>query len=263
MKWILTGLLGLIFTLFLTYGMVRFGPELLTRGVMWIGIWSVVLLAVPTIIGWWNWQRSWHGLVILSVYALLVEGFAVYSGIPYGTFVYANIFGAKVAGLVPWTVPFAWVPVAIGSMVIALMLAPHSIAKRVIIGTLGLILYDLVLDPGATRLGYWIWLEPGKYYGVPWTNFGGWLFSSVGGAVLFEKLIHQQQLTQVNRLLLLFPYVLSTLLWAGVAIWTEMYIPAVVGLALSGFVYTLAYQLGRNQTDRHTNSRDGTRSHII
>jgi putative membrane protein len=39
---------------------------------------------------------------------------------------------------------------------------------------------DLVLDPvAAGPLGYWTWLAPGAYHGVPARNFAGWFVVSL------------------------------------------------------------------------------------
>ena len=52
--------------------------------------------------------------------------------------------------------------------------------KRSIQFILALILlvsFDLVLDPGAVHMGLWRFLESSLYYGVPWTNFFGWVLT--------------------------------------------------------------------------------------
>lgn len=39
---------------------------------------------------------------------------------------------------------------------------------------------DLVIDPlAANQLGYWRWVETGRYYGVPFHNFAGWFIVSL------------------------------------------------------------------------------------
>ena len=39
---------------------------------------------------------------------------------------------------------------------------------------------DLVIDPlAANQLGYWHWVERGKYYGIPFHNFAGWFVVSL------------------------------------------------------------------------------------
>ena len=39
---------------------------------------------------------------------------------------------------------------------------------------------DLVIDPlAANQLGYWRWVEPGLYYGIPFHNFVGWFVVSL------------------------------------------------------------------------------------
>lgn len=226
-------------TLFLTYGMNRFGGDMIQQGMGWIGAVSIVGLALPTMLGWWWWQggRGFALILVLSVYALCFESIAVATGVPYGWFEYASAFGGKVLGLVPWTVPFAWMPVALGSWVVAERLAPDRRWLRVVLAAVLLVVYDLVLDPGAVSQGYWTWHFPGWYYQIPVSNYLGWFVSGLGGAALIEAVVVRKPLQSTDRRLILCATFASLLLWTGVAFWQEMWLPVVVGILYGWYVY--------------------------
>lgn len=57
---------------------------------------------------------------------------------------------------------------------------------RIICTALIVTAFDLVLDPGAVRLRFWHYAGGAEFYGVPVSNFVGWLVSGAVGAVLIE-----------------------------------------------------------------------------
>ena len=38
--------------------------------------------------------------------------------------------------------------------------------------------WDLFLDPQMVAWNFWVWDQPGQYFGIPWVNFLGWLLVS-------------------------------------------------------------------------------------
>ena len=75
-----------------------------------------------------------------------------------------NIFGCRYSYTIkpqflklPLIIPFGW-----------------ATAKVFTNGFLGFMLFDLLLDPMAIRLGWWKWEEKGLWFGVPLTNYIGW-----------------------------------------------------------------------------------------
>ena len=51
-----------------------------------------------------------------------------------------------------------------------------------------LVVFDLVLDR-AVKLGFWRYDGGGEFYGVPFTNFVGWLISGAVAAVVLEEVL--------------------------------------------------------------------------
>ena len=46
------------------------------------------------------------------------------------------------------------------------------------LSALAMTAWDLFLDPMMVTWGMWYWDKPGGYYGIPWTNYLGWLLVS-------------------------------------------------------------------------------------
>lgn len=166
----------------------------------------VVAFALPSYAVLWRWagpRTAVQVLVALGLFALGIESLAVATGWPYGEFSYGEAIGGKVLGLVPWTVPFAWTPLVLGTHALAeratkAWLPGHALVGRealrvqvlgVAVATLALAVADLVLDPGAVRQKFWAYPSGGLYYGVPASNYFGWLLSGVAGHALLRFLL--------------------------------------------------------------------------
>ncbi len=197
----------------------------------------VLVFALPSFVVLVKWlqTRGVFALVVLGVFAVAIESFAVVTGFPYGHFSYGAKIGGKMFGLVPWTVPFAWTPVLLGSYA----LARRSVRDRVgrlpwktvtataVIATL----FDGVLDPGAVSQSFWSYRNGGLFYGVPLSNFAGWLLSGAIGALILGYFAqwHARDLPPKG---LLASAWLIILFWTSVCAWSKLMIPAVLGALL-------------------------------
>lgn len=154
----------------------------------------MILLAIPTVIGcvqWLGWKRAALVLLSLSAFAYAIETIGLKTGFPYGAFTYSDLLGAKLFGTTPWTVPFGWVPLLLASWVtVWRWLRPVELR---VCGTLAaLIALDLILDPIAVALSFWKYAHPGFWYGIPITNFLGWVFSGFIGCLILQLLTKQE-----------------------------------------------------------------------
>lgn len=189
---------------------------------------SVVLAALPT---FWGVIRAYGArlavvtLLVLGIYALVIESIGVTTGFPYGAFDYRGAMAGEIFGLVPWTVPFAWVPLVIASRTLAERCTRHE-GWRWALALLLLVGFDLVLDPGAVALGIWSYQAGGWYHGVPWTNFAGWVLTGGIALAWWPKRAHLLPFYTIlgPGLLLVF--------WAGVAAGKGMCLPAFVAVLL-------------------------------
>ena len=192
---------------------------------------SVVLFAVPCIWAAKMWLGRRDSIILfaaLGLLALLIEISAIVTGFPYGHFGYSNHLGYMLFGIVPWTVAFAWPPLLLGAYSIAAQLT-KTLAIRIAITTFVLLIFDLVLDPGAVFLGFWSYADAGAFYGVPVSNFAGWLASGLAGALILELIISRM------RPLLPVPIQLSSSAFLIICFWTllasfaGMTVPAAIG----------------------------------
>jgi putative membrane protein len=131
----------------------------------------------------------------IGVYALsFFSEFAGTSwGLPFGAYEYTDLLGPKIADKVPYLIPASWFFMGLASYRIALAApeATHSTLAarlwRIVGATLILVLWDVTLDPAMSyTTPFWIWEQPGRYYGMPWLNIGGWCLTGLGIMLVFD-----------------------------------------------------------------------------
>lgn len=204
-----------------------------------ISFFAVIFGAIPSLIFYIKsigMTRSWRVLIALALFALLFESFAIYTGVPYGSFEYSSALGPKFFGLAAWCVPFAWIPLVLMSGSLASFFVKKKI-DRVLVGTVILLIADMVIDPVAVKLGFWIWENSGSYYGIPVINFLGWAVSGIVGIAIFiygsgKHLSHVSILGNSSSALM------SLAFFAGISVYFNMWIPAVLGVAFVTIVLT-------------------------
>lgn len=201
---------------------------------------NVLLFSLPSFwaVRWWlGWRDAAILLSALGLYALLIEASAILTGFPYGHFGYSDLLGFRIFGLVPWTVAFAWTPLILGAYGIAANLFADRI-QRIFASTLIVTLFDVVLDPGAVLLGFWHYKEGGWFYGVPMSNFAGWLVSGLLGSALIELLAAKLKPLLPTPVQLASSAVFIVFFWAAIAFFGSLYLSAVIGfLTFAGLVY--------------------------
>jgi bisanhydrobacterioruberin hydratase len=141
-------------------------------------------------------------------------------------------------GLVPWTVPFAWTPI---------LLASYALASRWTNGALRLIsagvlsmIFDLVLDPGAVAQKFWTYDGGGFFYGVPLSNFLGWILSGAIGAAILHAFVGDKN--DVAPPQMLSSTFLIITFWTAVCAWHALWIPVIIGIALLILLSKLIYR---------------------
>lgn len=187
------------------------------------GPFFIILAALPSYYAFSsskNWKVLLGSLIFLGFF---MEILSMNTGFPYGFFSYGEGMGPKVLG-VPFTLAFAWPPLVLGA---------YYTMQRTSYPVLGtmllLVLIDLVLDPVAVLLGHWEWSVDGFWYGVPLSNFVGWLLTGFIAAKITEYSGGIGKYGSFSVLLLLS-------FWVGVSAVSNMLIPFVLGLALWGVI---------------------------
>lgn len=98
-------------------------------------------------------------------------------------------------------------------------------------------LWDVVADPLAIAEGGWIWEKEGRFYGVPLSNFAGWLIT---GALIFATFLFFYDATQTALIapwveyLPAIGYCVITAVFARACLEKRMLIPGIIGFAVAG-----------------------------
>jgi bisanhydrobacterioruberin hydratase len=198
---------------------------------------SAFLIALPSFVALSEYlgaRRAALSLLALAAFAYVVEMVGVVTGFPYGSFHYGDALGGRILGLVPFMLPVSYAPLVIGAVAASWRSERQSRALWILRSALLLTLIDGVLDPGAASLGFWVWPEGGAYYGVPLSNYAGWLLS---GAVATALLLAVGRWSETPTPGLLDSATIATSFWTGVALLSGMVLPALLGVVL--FLYLL------------------------
>ncbi|MDQ3855724.1 MAG: carotenoid biosynthesis protein [Chloroflexota bacterium] len=216
------------------YFAVRF-PDV--PGTGWASTVSTLLIALPAMRGAirrFGWRGAAVAIGLLAGLGFGVELTGVVTGFPYGEFYYSDSLGAKVAGLVPVTLPLSWVPLILGAVAAT---EPRAMRRTRFGSTLWalaaavlLVAVDSVLDPGAAHLGFWVWPHGGGYYGVPLTNYLGWALSSVLAVGLLLAVLPWRRTEPVPAML--DSALVSMAFWTAVALFSGLWVPFVLGVCL-------------------------------
>lgn len=205
---------------------------------------STFLIAAPpcaSLVRYLGPRRAAGALISLSAFAFAIETTGVATGFPYGEFYYGHALGPKLFGLVPYLLSVSYAPLVLG----AVAAAEGRPVRRVAGTALLLVLTDAVLDPGATALGFWVWPDGGLYYGVPLSNYAGWLLSGALAAALLVALGGGWLRTPPPGLL--DGLLISLSFWSGVAAFSGLLFPALLGGA---FFAWLLYRRSRLRARR-------------
>ncbi len=116
-----------------------------------------------------------------------VEHVGVETGLPFGRYCYTGALRPQVRG-VPAIVPLAWVAMAVPARETAhaALGRRSNRVNRIIAGAATMTAWDLFLDPQMVGEGYWRWARPGRYRGIPLSNFAGWFATSLGVMAVLE-----------------------------------------------------------------------------
>ena len=208
------------------------GTGSMVEGQEAIGILFAIIISLPAIISVMKGVKGIRLLALLSLFAYAIESTGIITGFPYGAFHYGSMMGTKLFGIVPIILPFAYVPLVLGAYYVAQKLTGNR-GMIITITAMILVAFDLVLDPGAAALEYWVWENPGLYYGIPLTNYLGWVLSSIVAAMICHK--HNDAIRSANPKMILSSIFLLITFWTFVAIALGMIIPIIIGMMIMLF----------------------------
>ncbi len=207
---------------------------------------ATVLTALPAFVALWRFlgaRRAGVSLLALTLFAFGIETTGVVTGFPYGEFYYGDSLGPKIGGVVPYLLPVSYVPLVIGATAAAAPAGTRSdlsysgILFWIVRSAVLLTLIDGLLDPGAASLGFWVWSDGGAYYGVPLSNYLGWLLTSPLACGLLVYAGRWDRAGSPPLPGLLDSAGIAVAFWVGVNIFSGLYLPALLGVAL--YLYLL------------------------
>lgn len=210
----------------------------------WLLLVGVAVMRLPLIAGLAPVldRRAVAAIALLCGYTYAIEWVGATTGVPYGAFRYEVALGPMLFDTIPLALPLFFVPLVLNAVLLWVLLAggwgwqPRHRVPAVVATVLAI---DLVLDPAAVALGFWTFAE-GGYYGVPASNYAGWLLSATVATLLVESSFRTGDL---RERLETCPYMLDdmvsfVLLWGAVNAYYGAWIP--VGIAV-GFAVTLLH----------------------
>jgi uncharacterized membrane protein len=185
-------------------------------------LWGTVVLRpyVFVFLSAYLWLATWHlGLGRTLVYlvcgyvvAWLSEVSSIHTGFPYGVYIYIPATRAQELWImgVPFMTSLSYVFLSYASYSLALLLlhvrqgvkgkpvpwARKTAAATVILAAVLFVTLDIIIDPLALRGYRWFlgqiygYPEPGVYFGIPLSNFAGWLLVGAIMIALLQRLEH-------------------------------------------------------------------------
>ncbi len=198
----------------------------------------IILMSLPcyvALVKWLGLKSSLTLIFILSIYAISIETIAIITGFPYSHFQYTELIGFKILGYTPYTVPFAYVPLFLGCFYMA-SLNTHEKWKIILLTTFLVLVADMVLDPAAVALKFWIYESQGIFYGVPLMNFLGWILSGFISSLITMYFLKDRinDLSKPNALISSLFLILA--FWSAVCLYIGLIIPALIGFIFVGYI---------------------------
>jgi lycopene beta-cyclase len=220
------------------------GEDYLLRG-MSFGVLMQAAAVLIILYHAWGLARTVKTFAVVAVLSYLAELLGSTTGFPFGKYHYTELLQPQMAG-VPLLIPLAWLMMLPPAWAIAQSIAPrftlhasHSSFRFALLFALlsacAFTAWDLFLDPQMVGWGFWVWEQPGQYFGIPLVNYLGWLLVSA----LITLAVNPRELP-VGPLALV--YVLTWLLQTiGQGIFWSQPGPAIAGFLGSGIFVFLAW----------------------
>jgi uncharacterized membrane protein len=200
---------------------------------------AVALYAYRTL-GVWHWLSFMIPAIALSLGSELL---GTSTGFPFGEYRYLSGLGYKIAGLVPFTIPLSWFYLGFSAYIIALAgLKRLEVSNwlcelgAIVCGSLCLTSWDFVLDPAMSQapVPFWVWDQPGAFFGMPYQNFVGWMGTGIMFMTMASVLWRVKPLVIAGKdlKLPLVIYLANFVFAAVLSLAAGFYIPVLLGVIL-------------------------------
>ena len=175
-----------------------------------------------------GWKNGVAFAALVVVVAWLGEQCSTSCGFPFGLYSYTPQMGWKL-GNVPYEIPFDYFSMMVypGYIFTNLILENKYIARVVdggqvflvsLFTSIMVIAYDAFVDPvDATERGQWLWTHQSDYFGIPYSNYGGYILEITIMMLIYhwviEKRIPAKSLGPVPLWLALLPIIFFCTAW--------------------------------------------------
>jgi putative membrane protein len=193
-------------------------------------------------LSWGVWGAAETLRVAGSILALswAAEVIGSPTGIPFGTYSYTDTLQPQILN-VPMQIPLGWLMMlppswGVAQAIVDRINPPWEFPAFIGFSALAMTAWDLLLDPMMVTWEMWFWDNPGSYFGIPWSNYLGWLLVSA----LITILIRPGKLPVV-------PFVIIyTTIWllksVGLGFFWGIQGAALVGSLIMGSITILAWR---------------------
>ncbi|WP_414838288.1 bisanhydrobacterioruberin hydratase [Candidatus Nanosalina sp. VS9-1] len=182
-------------------------------------------------------RKAALGLSIVAVYAYVIEFIGLKTGWPYGNFEYLVELGPMISG-VPLGLPLFFIPLVLNAYLLSNLFGFKKIWKRFATSLLLVLAVDAVLDPAAVSLGIWQY-SSGLFYGVPVSNFLGWILSASVVLFVLEYVFEASEIRErlENTEFMLDDFVSFVFLWGIVNLYYLNMVPVIFSVAIGLLLY--------------------------
>jgi putative membrane protein len=245
------------------WGSTIFGWSMAGGGVVYmlLATAAVALYAYRTI-GLWHWSSFMLPAIGISLGSELL---GTSTGFPFGHYRYLSGLGYKIAGLVPFTIPLSWFYLGFSAYIIALA-GLHKLDIKNWLRQLGAIIcggfcltsWDFVLDPAMSQapIPFWVWDQPGAFYGMPYQNFAGWMGTGIIFMAVATLLWRVKPLTLPSSdLKLPLTIYLANFAFATVlSLAAGFYVPVLLGIILGVLPLIILYIIATSQDNTRSST---------
>jgi putative membrane protein len=247
------------------FGKTAFAWSMSGGGVVYmlLGMAAVAVYAYR-ILGLWHWLGFMIPAVSLSLGSELL---GTSTGFPFGHYRYLTGLGYKIAGLVPFTIPLSWFYLGFSAYLLARaglasLQMPNWLRSvgAIAIGAIVLTSWDFVLDPAMsqTTMPFWIWEQPGAFFGMPYQNFAGWfgtgvVFMSVATLLWKAKPVTLPR-TQLELPLAIYlsNFAFATIMSVAAGIYIPVFLGILLGLMPTILLYRMALSWARSPREHQS-----------
>ena len=184
----------------------------------------------------WGVERTAWAAAVVVLLTWAIEATGTATGLPFGLYHYTDKLQPQLAH-VPLIIPMAWLIMLPPAWAVAYKANRSRYGfSFILLSGLALTAWDLFIDPQMVGWGFWVWDQPGGYFGIPWLNFFGWALSGI----IITAIVKPRNLP-VTPLLIIY-----TIIWAlqtlGLLFFWGLPGPALVGFAGMGVFVWLAWR---------------------